>query len=115
MKYVLIFIAVMSSVAFAETLITDSFTIQIERDCEEGEVTCDMMRFIYSPTDIEKKQIAIGRTVHTTCADGITPCAFQGYEFMTDGAKYFIYNSGILEITDIKNKPLLVEQGRWQY
>lgn len=105
----------MSSVVSAETLITENFIIQIERGCEEGEVTCDTMRFIYSPVGIDTKQTVIGKNVHTQCADGITPCAFQGYEFLADGAKYLIHNSGVLEVTDKEGNQLLVEQGRWQY
>jgi len=106
--------AIMSSAVSAETLTTDNFIIQIERGCEEGEVTCDTVRFIYSPVGIEKKQIVVGKTVHTKCADGITPCAFQGFEFLADGAKYFIHNSGVLEVTDSEGNQLLVEQGTWQ-
>lgn len=114
MKYLVFAIAIMSSAVSAETLTTDNFIIQIERGCEEGEVTCDTMRFIYSPVGIEKKQVVVGKTVHTKCAGGITPCAFQGYEFLADGAKYFIHNSGVLEVTDSEGNQLLVEQGKWQ-
>ncbi|MBK6508764.1 MAG: hypothetical protein IPG06_04435 [Haliea sp.] len=91
MKYLVFVISIMSSVVSAETLTTDNFIIQIERGCEEGEVTCDKVRFIYSPVGFDKKQTVFGKTVHTTCADGIAPCAFQGYEFIADGAKYFLF------------------------
>ena len=114
MKCLVFATAIMSSAVSAETLTTDNFIIQIERGCEEGEVTCDTVRFIYSPVGIEKKQIVVGKTVHTKCADGITPCAFQGFEFLADGAKYFIHNSGVLEVTDSEGNQLLVEQGTWQ-
>lgn len=115
MKYLVFAIVIMSSAVSAETLTADNFIIQIERGCREGEVTCDTMRFIYSPVGIENKQTVIGRTVHTKCADGITPCAFQGYEFLADGAKYFIHNSGVLEVTDSEGNQLMVEQGKWQH
>lgn len=114
MKYLIFAIVIISSVVSAETLTTDNFIIKIERGCEDGEVTCDTMIFIYSPVGIEKKQTVIGRTVHTKCADGATPYAFQGYEFLADGAKYFIHNSGVLEITNSEGNQLLVEQGKWQ-
>ena len=97
------------------TLITDNFTILIEPECEEGNVTCDQVKFIYSTVGFETKQTAFGSTVHTKCADGITPCAFQGYEFAADDAKYFIHNSGVLEVLDKDGNQLLVEQGKWQY
>ena len=106
-------LAMFSSVAFGETLTTDNFTIQIERGCEEGVVTCNKIKFTYSPVGFKKKQVVMGKTVHTKCADGITPCAFQGYEFRADGAIYFIYNSGVLEVTDPDGNQLLVEQGKW--
>src|SRR5690554_7171257 len=95
----------MSSAVSAETLTTDNFIIQIERGCREGEVTCDTMRFIYSPVGIENKQTVIGRTVHTKCADGITPCAFQGYEFLADGAKYFRSEE---HTSELQSRPHLV-------
>ena len=115
MKYIVFALVFISSVVFAETLTTDNFIIHVERGCEEGEVTCNTIKFIYSPVGVSKKQTVIGKTVHSLCADGVTPCRFQGYEFLADGAKYFIYNSGVLEVTDSEGNQLLVEQGKWQY
>ncbi len=115
MKYIIFALVFISSVVSAETLTTDNFIIQVERGCEEGVVTCDTMKFIYSPIGASKKQGVIGKTVHSLCADGVTPCKFQGYEFLADGAKYFIHNSGVLEVTDSEGNQLLVEQGKWQY
>ncbi len=115
MKYLVLALVIISSVVSAETLITENFIIQIERECEEGIVTCDTIRFIYSPVGFDQKQTVIGKTVHTMCADGVTPCAFQGYEFLADGAKYLIHNSGVLEVIDSEGNQLLVEQGKWQY
>ena len=114
-KYIVLTLLSLYSVVSAETLATDNFIIQIERGCEEGEVTCKTMKFIYSPVGISKSQTVIGRTVHAVCADGVTPCQFQGYEFLTDGVKYFIHSSGILEVIDSEGNQLLVEQGKWQY
>jgi len=115
MKYLAFVFVVFSSVVFGETLITDNFTIQIEHGCKEGEVTCEKIKFTYSPAGIEQKKIVMGKSLHTKCADGITPCAFQGYEFLADGAKYVIYKSGVLEVIDNENNQLLVEQGKWHY
>lgn len=50
-----------------------------------------------------------------TNADGVTPCAFQGYEFHSDGARYFIYSYGVVEVTDDEGNQLLTEQGKWLY
>lgn len=115
MKYIVFTLVFISSVVSAETLITDNFTIRIEHMCEEGEVTCNTIKFIYSPIDVNKKETIMGKTMHTLCADGITPCRFQGYQFFADGAKYLIYNSGVLEVMDSEGNQLLVEQGTWQY
>ncbi len=115
MKYLVFVLAIMFSEVSAETLTTDNFIIEIEHDCEEGNVTCDMIKFIYSPIGIEQKQTVVGKTVHTKCADGVTPCTFQGYQFLADGTTYFIYNSGVLEVIDSEGNQLLVEQGKWQH
>ena len=115
MKYLTFALTMLSLNAIGETLTTDNFTIQIKRECEEGVVSCDQIKFTYSAVDFEKEQTVKGKTVHTKCADGKTPCAFQGYEFISDGAKYFIHNSGVLEVLDKSGNQLLVEQGKWQY
>lgn len=114
MKYLILGLLICSLNVFAETLITANFTIDISHECEEGVVSCDRIKFTYSPTGFEKKQVVIGSTVHTKCADGVTPCAFQGYEFLADGAKYRIYNSGVLKVLDENGNQLLLEQGEWQ-
>jgi hypothetical protein len=114
-KYLVFAMLFMSPVVFSETLTTDNFVIEVERGCEEGVVTCDTIKFIYLSVGIKQKQTVVGKTVHTKCADGITPCAFQGYKFQSDGAKYFIHNSGVLEVTDSEGNQLLVEQGKWQH
>ena len=77
-------------------------------------VTCERIKFSYSPVGFQKQQTVIGTTVHTKCADGVTPCAFQGYEFLSDGEKYRIYNSGVLKVSDKNGNQLLLEQGEWQ-
>lgn len=114
-KYLVFLMLLISSVASSKTLTTDNFVIEIAHDCEEGEVTCDAIKFVYSPAGFKQKHTVIGKTVHRRCADGITPCAFQGYEFQSDGATYFIRQSGVLVVTDNRGNQLLVEQGSWEY
>jgi hypothetical protein len=114
MKYILFALFLFSSVSFAETLVTDNFTINIENQCEEGNVTCEMIKFTYAPVGIGNMKTVIGKTKHSACADGTTPCGFQGYEFMADGGVYYISSSGILEVTDKEGNQLLVEQGKWK-
>lgn len=114
-KYSFFILVILSSVAFGETFVTDNFSIKIDNECEEGHVTCEAVKFTYATVGIEQKQIVIGKTIHSICADEVTPCAFQGYEFVADGGVYFIHSSGVLEITDKDGNQLLVEQGTWQY
>lgn len=115
-KYLTVALAILPTIVFAETFTSDNFIIDIERGCGEGVVTCDIIRFRYSAVGTEQVFTAIGKAVDTHCADavGLSPCRVQGYEFLADGAKYFIHDSGVLEISDSEGKQLLVELGKWQ-
>ena len=113
-KYILLVAIIATSAVRAGTLISDNFIIEIERQCPEGHVTCEKIQFTFSPTGIDKKQVVIGTTIHTKCADGLTPCAFQGYEFHSNGDIYFINESGFLVVRDKDGNTLLAEQGEWQ-
>jgi hypothetical protein len=97
----------------AEKLITPSFEISIDVRCPEGAVSCDQVRY----TGISKKTgkaIALtGSTLHTTCADGVTPCRFLGYRFKNGKVTYTVFESGELVVTQ-GDKLLLQESGSWQ-
>ena len=99
----------------AQTLVTDSFKIMIEYDCNEGEVTCDKIHFLINAAGSDEKKSYIGNTLHSICADGITPCTFLGYEFEAHGLKYIIYTSGTLEVINYQGKQTLLETGKWVY
>ena len=114
MKFIIVILfTIFSGSVFAETLDTDNFLIDIERRCGEGAVTCENVLFTIRPTGISTTQQYTGTTFHSTCADGVTPCQFQGYKFIADEVQYTIYSSGFLEITDKEGNPLLAEQGSW--
>ena len=115
MKYLIYIVLFLSPLANGKTLTSDNFKIEIKRDCEEGVVTCDKIKFILYTTGFEKGEVIRGTTKHSTCADGVTPCAFQGYEFISGGGTYFIHSSGVIEVIDSDGNQLLVEQGKWQY
>lgn len=114
-KLMTILLLIASPFSSSETFITKNFTIEIHSMCEEGNVTCDEIQFTLSVKGFESKKIVTGKTIHTRCADGVTPCAFQGYLFVTNDAKYFLYHSGVLEVVDKQDNPLLLEQGEWMY
>ena len=114
MKYSVLAGIALSALASAETLTTPHHVVYIERGCEEGEVTCDRVRITYVSVGLEDERTVVGRTVHTMCADGVTPCAFQGYEFVgVDGRTYFIHQAGTLIITDGDGRQRVVEPGKW--
>jgi opacity protein-like surface antigen len=99
--------------AETQTLDTPSFTITIDVRCEEGNVTCDDVRYVGTSKKTGKAMRLTGRTRHTTCADGVTPCRFLGYEFKNGATVYFLSDGGEL-IVEQRGKPLLREQGEWK-
>ena len=114
-KILIALILVFSSTAWGETLTTGTYTIVIEVLCEEGNVTCDKVEFSMEVAGSDQNLKYTGNTMHSKCADGVTPCAFQGYEFAVDGATYILYNSGVLVVIDKKGNQVLSEQGTWTY
>jgi hypothetical protein len=107
------FILLLCGQANAGTLTTKQFKIKIDRNCEEGVVVCD--RISYRGTDLRTgKSIRLsGKTVHTLCADKVTPCRFLGYEFRNNNYRYFVSDNGMLEIYQGK-KIILSQQGTWE-
>lgn len=92
---------------------TPGYTVRLEIGCNEGEVTCD--RVTYTGTS-RKSGAAItlrGGTWHTPCADGVTPCRFQGWQFRRGSTVYRVTDSGWLSVTQ-GSKLLLEEQGTWR-
>ena len=96
-----------------QTLDTPSFTITIDVRCDEGSVTCDDIRYVGTSKKTGKAMRLTGRTRHTTCADGVTPCRFLGYEFKNGATVYFLSDDGEL-IVEQRGKPLLREKGEWK-
>ncbi|HEY9702916.1 MAG TPA: hypothetical protein V6C58_10745 [Allocoleopsis sp.] len=100
--------------AFADSLKTKSFIINIKRNCQEGEVICNKVS--YTGTDLKtKKSIKLtGKTVYRICSDKVTPCQFLGYEFLNGDYRYFVTESGTLQVFK-KGKLVLKESGNWKY
>lgn len=105
--------AILSTTALrAQTLDTPSFSITIDVLCEEGNVTCDDVRYVVTNKKTGKSISLTGSTVHSLCADGVTPCRFQGYTFKRGNTTYRVMDSGDLIITR-DGKLLLRERGEW--
>ncbi|MEA5511754.1 hypothetical protein VB715_18440 [Crocosphaera sp. UHCC 0190] len=95
-----------------ETLKTKNFKITINSNCQEGEVTCDHVSYEGINVNTGESLQLIGKTLHTTCADGITPCRFLGYEFLNGKYRYMVTEDGSLLVYQ-GEKLLLEEQGTW--
>ena len=116
MRYAIFGILVLySQYALSEIFVSDNFRVEITSNCSEGNVTCDNVDFIVTLPGFTEKQTYKGSTIHTTCADGISPCRFLGYKFKTTNTQYFIYGAGYIQVLDHENNPLLSELGEWHH
>jgi hypothetical protein len=97
----------------SSTLITPSFVIEIKMNCAEGNVTCDNVTYVGTSKKSGKSITLRGRTKHGLCADGVTPCGFQGYEFKNGATYYRVLEDGSLLVTQ-GEKVLLEEKGNWE-
>lgn len=97
----------------AEVLETPSFVVKIEVRCAEGNVTCDDVLYTGTSRKTGKSISVKGRTMHSTCADGVTPCRFQGYTFNNGKVNYTVLEDGTLIVMNGK-KTLVDEKGEWK-
>ncbi|WP_050479831.1 hypothetical protein [Herbaspirillum rhizosphaerae] len=99
---------------YASTLTTPSFVIEIHENCEEGSVGCDNVSYLGTSKKSGKSIKLRGKTMHTLCADGVTPCRFLGYEFRNGATSYQVQENGGLLI--MQGKKVLVEEvGTWDW
>jgi hypothetical protein len=99
----------------AEMLTTANFVVTITRNCPEGSVTCDDVSYRGVAKKSGKAITLKGGTMHTTCADGVSPCRFLGYRFRSGDVTYLVWESGVLEVRLGKDKRLIEERGEWKY
>lgn len=94
-------------------LLTRTFKISITRHCQEGSVTCNNVSYLGQNLRTGESIRLSGRTRHTLCADGVTPCRFLGYEFRNRDYRYLVTEEGTLQV--FKGDRLLqLERGTWQ-
>lgn len=98
--------------ARAETIDTPSFTIRIEAHCAEGNVSCDNVTYVGKSKKTGKSITLRGKTVHTLCKDGATPCRFLGWQSRRGTSEYFVTETGQLRVTQA-DKVLVDETGKW--
>lgn len=97
----------------AQVLDTAGFTVRIEVQCEEGEVTCDKVTYRSESKRTNKKLVLLGRTAHRLCEDKLTPCRFLGYVFKAGKYTYFVSEAGEL-LVQHGDKVIVQEVGQWQ-
>jgi hypothetical protein len=108
----LLALALLSFAASAADLETRSYQVQITSHCGEGEVSCDRVVYQGKSKKSGKAITLEGRSWHTRCEDGVTPCRFLGYQFKNGDTTYYVHEDGLLQV--IRGRRVLVsEQGEW--
>lgn len=97
----------------AQTLLTPGYRVTIEPRCPEGEVECAEVGYRGLSRRSGRAITLEGRTLHTRCADGVTPCRFVGWEFRNGDTVYRVLESGEL-IVQRGERLLVHERGEWR-
>lgn len=105
---------VLSQAALADTLRTKDFRVTITNNCPEGEVACNNVTYHGVNVNTNASLQLQGRTVHTSCADGVTPCRFVGYEFSNGNYRYLVTEEGRLQVYQ-NGKIVLNQIGNWEH
>jgi hypothetical protein len=103
----------MSSMPAGEVLLTPGFRVVVKRRCPEGMVVCDRVSYLGVDRQSGASLRLMGKTLHVTCIDGVTPCRFLGYEFRHGAYVYVVSDDGRLEVSR-SGTILRSEQGEWQ-
>jgi hypothetical protein len=98
---------------YSDTLTTPNFVITIALHCDEGVVECDQVTYRGQAKRTGSEILLNGKTMHTKCADGVTPCRFLGYPFKNGDTNYFVYDNGRLRVVGALGKVVVDEQGEW--
>ncbi|MBD1843607.1 hypothetical protein H6F89_09395 [Cyanobacteria bacterium FACHB-63] len=106
-------LAISGQAASADTLLTRDFQIFVNAECAEGNVTCNNVNYVGTNLHTGATLQLKGRTLHTTCADGVTPCRFLGYEFRNGDYSYTVTEAGRL-IVRKGERTLLNQAGTWE-
>jgi hypothetical protein len=96
----------------AVALISDSYDVTVQTLCPEGYVSCDrlVLRGVHKLTG--RRLHLKGRSMHSMCADGVTPCRYLGDQFEGRSYVYFFSSEGWLLVKDSKGRLLLREKYR---
>lgn len=102
-----------SEAAIADVLRAGNYRVTITVNCPEGTVVCDDVSYQAVNVNTGASLRLNGQTVHSFCADGVTPCRFQGYEFRNQNYRYFVTEDGQLRV--FRGEELILNQpGTWE-
>jgi hypothetical protein len=111
----LLFCSFAPRIALSAEFVTQHYKLIIIANCKEGNVTCDDVDLIAINRESENIIFQTkGRTQHSLCADGVTPCGFIGYEFKIKNVTYFVTSDDTLIITADKSDIVVKEKGVWE-
>lgn len=81
--------------------------------CEEGEVTCDNVKYVGRNKKTGESVELTGKTAHHMDKEG-NPGRFLGYIFKNKDVTYFLSEDGLLRVTK-GDEVLLEENGTWSW
>ncbi|MEX2516534.1 MAG: hypothetical protein WD572_06430 [Gammaproteobacteria bacterium] len=113
---ILLFISLLLVVADGTTaqLETDSLLLTVDVHCAEGNVICASVTLQAIHKGTGASLILNGETLHTRCADGITPCRFIGYHFGHHDLVYQLTEQGVFSVLS-GSDTVFEEAGTWLY
>ena len=117
LKYLaIIILLILPAFTHAGELVTPSAKAIITQLCEEGEVTCSKVKLELIEISSDTTLHAFGKTRHSKCRDGTTPCTFQGWEFYNKNgvATIFITSAGTVTMKSQEGEVTFEESGTWR-
>jgi hypothetical protein len=97
-----------------DRLTTPTYIIEITELCEEGVVGCSNVTYVGTNIKTSQSITLEGKAIMHMCADEVTPCHHEGYEFKNGNVSYKVTPDGALIVSRNK-KVLLREHGKWQW
>ena len=100
------------------TLVTGGYEVTLRTECAEGEVSCERIYADALALEDNQTRALSGSTLHTLCADGVSPCRFLGYQLSDDTYDYRVLENGQLHIQrcdEFGCESIYNEQGQWHF
>jgi len=98
----------------SQKLVTRNFEVTLYHLCEEGCVSCNRIVYHGAARKTGREIFLIGKTIHSTGADGVTPSTFRGWEFVNGDVTYRVFQDGTLQVVRRGSQVLVNDKGVWQ-